>query len=274
MTPLEAALDYARRRGWAIFPASADGRKHPFVNAWQKVATKDAGQLRAWWRKWPNAVPALPTGKTSGLVVFDIDVKKARANGFDTLADLGLAILPDTPMSHTSSGGLHVFFSTHPMVDVRNSIGKAGLGPGLDVRGTGGFVVLPSPGSGYWWDPHWNFDTCVPLPAPAWLGHRRRQSANVVTGQPRRFDAQTVLEEACEAIRNAGPGDKWRAIRREAFIAGCLVRDRLVPESRARHELDAALLALRSHCVDFAHAIKGMEGAFAEGLAAARRTRR
>ena len=35
------------------------------------------------------------------------------------------------------------------------------LGPGLDVRGDGGYVILPSSGSGYTWDPLLNFDTVL-----------------------------------------------------------------------------------------------------------------
>src|SRR6516165_1844652 len=61
-------------------------------------------------------------------------------------------------------------------IEIRNSVGKHGLGPGLDVRGQGGYAVVPCPGSGYRWDPHCNFDTVPPHPAPAWLGHRQKQS--------------------------------------------------------------------------------------------------
>jgi hypothetical protein len=37
--------------------------------------------------------------------VLDVDVKRAEANGFDSLEDLGHSILPETPMAHTESGG-------------------------------------------------------------------------------------------------------------------------------------------------------------------------
>ena len=269
---LAAALEYSSARDWPIFPCTS--RKVPLVNRFADVATTDLVTLFGWWGRWPDALPALPTGKPSGLCVLDIDVKDPRANGCDTLAGLGLSILPETPMSHTRSGGVHVYFSCHPSVDIRNSIGEHGFGPGIDVRGTGGLVVLPSVGPGcfwgYWWDPVCNFDTVTPVPAPAWLGHRQHRESAKVTGQNRRFDAETVLAEACDRVRSARPGDKWRAVRREAFIVGCLVRDQLVPQSRARHELDAALLAIKSQCNDFGHAIRGMESAFAEGRAAAR----
>jgi hypothetical protein len=145
------------------------------------------------------------------------------------------------------------------------------LGPGLDVRGSGGFVVLPSMESGYWWDTHWNFDTAAPALAPAWLGRRqRRKTPPTASTRPRRFNPEAILDEACGIIRNAGPGEKWRAIRSESFIAGTLVRDRHLPESRVRHEIEAAVFALKPYCNDFDHAIKGYEGAFTEALASRR----
>jgi hypothetical protein len=255
----EAALDYAATRGWPVFPVSADGKKRPLIKDWGNAASLDPGQIERWWKRWPQALVGVPCGRRTGFVVLDIYVKDPRAYGFDTLGDLGLAILPETPMAHTRSGGLHLYFACHATIEIRNSIGRGGFGPGVDVRGNGGFVVLPSPGSRYWWDPHLNFDTCTPQPAPAWLGHRSRQVSKV-SGKSRRFDAASVLEEACDNIRGA-------------FIVGCLVRDRHVPEGRARHELDAAVLALQGRCRDYNHAVQGYETAFAEGLCAPRRVR-
>jgi hypothetical protein len=45
-------------------------------------------------------------------------------------------------MAHTSSGGLHVYFDAGER-ELKNSAGT--LGPGLDVRGDGGYVIVPSP---------------------------------------------------------------------------------------------------------------------------------
>lgn len=63
-------------------------------------------------------------------------------------------------MTHTASGGLHLHFEPGDH-GIRNTAGAngRGIGPGLDWRGDGGFVILPSPGSGYFWDPCYGIET-------------------------------------------------------------------------------------------------------------------
>ena len=165
-SPLGAALEYVQRV--PVFPCRPDGprRKHPHTPHGFYDATGDREIITKWWTTWPRALIGMPTGLKSGYVVLDIDVKDPEANGFDSLEDLGLSILPDTPMAHTASSGLHVYFDPGGR-ELKNSIGL--IGPGLDVRGDGGYVIVPSPGSGYVWDPQWSFDTVKPVAAPQWL---------------------------------------------------------------------------------------------------------
>src|SRR6516162_5154723 len=86
---LDAALSYAERRGWPVFPVALvkrqDGKldKKPLVK-WGAAATTDAKQIKEWWRRWPNALVGVPTGRRSGLVVLDVDCKFDTANGFHT----------------------------------------------------------------------------------------------------------------------------------------------------------------------------------------------
>src|SRR5690242_20941646 len=114
MTPLEQALAYAVERGWAVFPCRWDGgprlRKTPLTRNGCKDASRDPTMVRQWWARFPAALIGLATGQASGLAILDIDVKVPQANGFDSLADLGYSILTDTPMAHTESGGVHVYF--------------------------------------------------------------------------------------------------------------------------------------------------------------------
>jgi hypothetical protein len=79
----------------------------------------------------------VPTGKKSGLVVLDVDVD---GGGLESLAKLEYAVDPasKTARARTGGGGIHIF--RYPR-EIRNSAGL--LGPGLDVRGEGGYVVVP-----------------------------------------------------------------------------------------------------------------------------------
>jgi hypothetical protein len=48
---------------------------------------------------------------------------------------------PDTPTVLTGGGGLQFYYRWPKGIDIRNSSGE--IGAGLDVRGTGGYVVAP-----------------------------------------------------------------------------------------------------------------------------------
>jgi len=185
-SPLEAALDYLLYRELPVFPArlvfqpNGKAEKVPYVK-WRYAETLSPRQVEDWWRHKPHALIATPAGQRSGLVLLDID-RKNGVNGFDTLESLGKASLPETPMAHSRSGGLHVYFRARDDIEIRNSEGERGLGVGLDVRGEGGLIILPTPGSGYTWDPVCNLDTCTPRLAPAWLGHRAQRDRPAGTG--------------------------------------------------------------------------------------------
>ena len=97
MTPLDPALDYAAH-GRPVFPCNPEaGRFHkrPLTENGFYDASSDSAIVRAWWSRWPRALIGIPTGEAIGAVVLDIDVKRPEANGYDTLDDLGFAILPE-----------------------------------------------------------------------------------------------------------------------------------------------------------------------------------
>ncbi|APZ54096.1 VapE domain-containing protein [Salipiger abyssi] len=134
---LDVALAWAEV-GIPIFPARAES-KRPHVTGWQDKATTDPAQLRRWWRKWPDAMPAIPTGSRSGIAVLDLDRKNGK-DGFETLRELGHD--PDVLSPHvisTPSGGGHIYF--RHVDGLRNSTDE--IGPGVDVRAYGGLVIAP-----------------------------------------------------------------------------------------------------------------------------------
>jgi hypothetical protein len=238
MTPLDQALAYAAH-GWPVFPCHWDGgprlRKTPLTRNGFKDASRDPQAIQQWWGRWATALIGLPTGEVSGIVVLDVDVKRSEANGFDSLEDLGRSILPETPTAHTESGGVHVYFRC-PDQDVRNSASR--IAPGLDVRANGGYVIVPSPGSGYVWDTVWNFDTVAPIEAPKWLwpapAARPRASAQSViqtTGLSRY--AERALDAACNAVLRAPAGQQELTLNAECFSIGTLAGAGGIPEGLA-----------------------------------------
>jgi putative DNA primase/helicase len=285
MTPLSAALNYALRE-WPVFPCRAEGerRKGPLIERGLHAATQDGATICDWWHRWPNALIGIPTGRASRFVALDIDVKST-VNGFDTLAQLGFAVLPDTPMVHTASGGLHLYFEPPQHIEIRNSNGERGSGirRGLDWRGEGGYVIAPSPGSGYQWDPHQNLDTAplAPLPAGLLPRHPRQRAA---TARPARSTAglspyaEAALDGACRSIIGAPAGEQETTLNTECFAIGTLAGAGAIPTDFA---LEALIWAARQ-IPDYdhqhpwrAHQIeRKVEHAFEAGLRHPRETRR
>jgi hypothetical protein len=176
---LTAALRYAGR-GRRVFPCNG---KRPFTAHGLKDATTDRVTILRWWeRVWPNANVAVRTGAESGIVVLDVDGEA----GADTLHDLERehGALPVTVESLTGGGGRHLYFK-HPRRVIRNSAGQ--LGPGLDVRGDGGYAIAPPSicenGRAYEWAAERSFDDREPAELPRWL------SALLQPTSPRHGDA-------------------------------------------------------------------------------------
>jgi hypothetical protein len=181
MRMLDAAVEYARRR-MAVFPVwgIANGRcgcgvdcqspgKHPISSCAPRGfqdARIDETIIRQWWTQYPTANIATPT---SWAIVLDID---PRHGGDATLITLEQQhdALPDTATVFTGGGGRHLYFA-RPAVLIRNSAGK--IGPGVDVRGEGGYVLLPP--SAHISGGTYRDDVDRPLfetplaPMPAWL---------------------------------------------------------------------------------------------------------
>ena len=135
---LKAALAYAGR-SVPVFPCRPSA-KRPLTRNGHWDATTDPRAIGRWWKQWPSANIGVPTGKKSGLVVLDVDPD---AGGSESLAKLERADspLPETARARTGRGGIHVFFRYPRGTEIRNSAGL--LGPGLDVRGEGGYIVVP-----------------------------------------------------------------------------------------------------------------------------------
>lgn len=153
---LTAALAYAAR-GWRVFPcfgivngACTCGRadcsspgKHPLTRDGFKSATVDECTILGWWAEHPLAHVAIATGADSGVFVVDLDRKRGK-DGLRSLVALGIDLRPYLETAaRTGGGGVHFYFA-HPGGVVPCSSGS--LGPGIDIRGDGGYVIAPPSG--------------------------------------------------------------------------------------------------------------------------------
>ncbi len=246
--PGEAALLYARH-GWPVFPCHHPERggcscgardcaspgKHPRTRRGLRDATTNSEVIRRWWRAWPKVNVAIRTGATTGrrgrpgLVVLDVDPPHGGDDSLQALiAEHGP--LPATGLVHTGSGGAHVYFA-HPGASIRNNAGTK-LGPGLDVRGDGGYVIAPPSqhvsGGTYRWGRHVN-----PAPLPAWVVDRlvtpRYQAPPPPDPNQLRYDrgvsawAATALRRELQRIEQAEEGRRNHVLNRAAFVLGQIV---------------------------------------------------
>ena len=166
---IEAALNYSADEGLRpplrIFPVGRD--KKPLISRWPARATADGSVIRDWWTKWPDANIAMAA---EGFVVIDVDEHDPAVSGSESLHALERRFgeLPDTWEQITPSGGRHIFFR-YAGSDI--SVGT-GLAPGIDWRGSGGYVVIaPSvlPNGRYEWEAgHMPADTPL-AELPRWL---------------------------------------------------------------------------------------------------------
>ena len=181
---LARAADWYARHGWAVFPLRP-GTKEPFAALGVYNATANVDQVAEWWRRWRHANIGLHCGGT-GLLALDIDAYKDAYAGVDILARED----EETITNLTGGGGTHLLYVTPQGAKYGNN--KGNLPPGVDIRGWGGYIVLPPSihpnGTPYRWEIGYGPHEIEPLPLPAGL--------------------RAMLEAGRCAQRTAGPPDK------------------------------------------------------------------
>jgi hypothetical protein len=247
---LSAALKLAAA-GLPIFPArvypepgSGRWNKRPLVERWQDVATTDPEQIRKWWRAHPSAVPGSEL-RRAGLVVVDADRHPGAPDGVAAFAALEAENggLPAHPETDTAGGGKHHFFCRPAGEPLGNRSGA--LPEGIDVRGTGGWVVAPGsvrPDGARWQAAPSSqplpdaYRTGTLQPLPDWIvrlirasraQHERNERSSRWTnpGGSTREAAYThaTLNRLTNELGCALPGARNNALNRAAFRMGGMI---------------------------------------------------
>jgi hypothetical protein len=223
---LDAALAWAAH-GFPVFPVTVDKRPVPArdrdVNGKPipgtggfKKATTDPIQIRAWWKHHEHLI-GLPTGAASGVCCIDVDTSEDHADGVTEWDKLVAQHEPIVTREHRSAtDGPHLIFD----FDWPTGCSSGQLPKGIEVKGQGGYIVLPpSRRKGRAYTVHHDID---PDPLPLWLrdlitaGRQRGTARRQRWDEPFRGQVTADAEEVTDAmarIRNADVGwDDWKAM--------------------------------------------------------------
>jgi hypothetical protein len=132
-TAQEMALALVMKSSKSIIPVARD--KKPLIR-WQDYQAKYASEeeINTWFDQWPEANIAMVTGKISDVVVVDCDSEEANEFFLSEHPEANETCSVKTPR------GYHYYFQYEE--GVRNDAGKK-IGPGIDIRGDGGYVLCP-----------------------------------------------------------------------------------------------------------------------------------
>ena len=298
---LTAAAATAAGRGWSVFPCRPRD-KRPAVpdhaerdckraglcanghRGWEQLACADPDRVA---RHWPGGANVGIACGPSRLVVVDLDAHgvlpqewqlPGLVDGRDVfaqLADWAGQPWPSTFTVATPTGGWHCYFTAPTTPEVRNSAGL--LGPQIDVRARGGYVVaagsvlddraypdkpelaaLVKGGK-----PYAVVDNTDAIPLPPWLvrllSSQERSAGSKAAARPVSAGGTRRLAGLCKTVAEAEVGQRnqtlyWAACRgaeavaaRQADVAtitAALVSSAVeagLPEGEARRTVDSAL---------------------------------
>lgn len=258
-TPLDQALTYLSN-GWPVFPCRGKEEwddhtgdylapKTPLTSNGLKAATKNERIVREWWRRTPDAMIGLPTGKPTGVWVLDLDRKPGVGDGHEWLDDMETkhGALPDTARAITMGGGTHIFFKH--VEGIRN---RGGLGVAVDVRGDGGYVIAPGSvagdGRGYEWVDGYGPEHIVD--APQWLldlvlppkREHRPADYHYQSGGNTPY-VERALEDELRGLATTPQGGRGYQLNASAFSVGQLVSAGAISRADAESELYRAAIA-------------------------------
>lgn len=257
VTPFDLAA-----RGFALFPLRPDSKLPAVSRDWEHAATTSPLRLRRLSAD-PRANYAVACGP-SNLVVLDLDVAKepeaepgGARDGWRVLLELADGRpIPRTFTVGTPSGGRHLYF--RPPVDgptPRNTVRR--LGPLIDTRGVGGYVVAP--GSRIGGIPYRILEDAPIAELPEWISALLLQAeprpavdgplplASSMSALRMRLSgayARSALEREVARVEAARVGTRNDTLNRAAYNLGTLIGVGLLDQAQVEAELTRASLAV------------------------------
>jgi len=252
-------------RGFALFPLRPGTKVPAVARDWEHAATTSLLRLRQLAPN-PGANYGVACGP-SNLIVVDLDVAKdprertegaVPTEGWTVLRELAEAHrgeLPRTFTVRTPSGGRHLYF--RPPVDgpaPRNTVRR--LGPLIDTRGVGGYVVAP--GSRVDGAEYRVIEDAPIAVLPQWISALLRPlEERPVPGEPLSLAtalgpvrsqlggayAHSALEREAARVESARVGTRNDTLNRAAYNLGTLVGGGLLDRSEVEIELSRAARA-------------------------------
>ncbi len=298
MSSLLEAFLAAHRYGFSLIPLAPEN-KDPSLVSWRKYQRQRASvaTIRWWLARWPNANPAIVTGRVSGVISLDADGPEAMR----TLAAFG-----GVPVTWTvkTRDGYHYYFRYPPHLKgkIKNFVKKV---PGLDLRADGGYVMAPGAihpeGGVYEWVPGLSPDDVALADIPDWLlalleveemnestegredrvrdagknvktakGNGMNVAAGYRGGRQNQAYAEAALHSELEKVSTSVQGTRNDQLNKSAFALGQLVAADMLERSQVERELETAArtsgLDSDPHC-----GISGIRATIQSGLRAGMR---
>lgn len=247
MSLVRAALAYAAS-GLHVLPIRP-GAKTPLTEHGVHDASADEAQIRSWWGRCPNAGVGIACGP-SRLLVVDLDGPQAVEAWRALLAEHGDRA---TTATVRTARGWHCWYRLPGDVELGNSVGR--LGPKIDTRGAGGYVIAPPSvhpsGAVYTWR-----EPRLPVrEAPAWLVSALCDRPVVPSERPPAPPLSTAnvrghkylsaaVQGELQRVLDAQPGVRNDTLCRAAFSLGQLVGAGALDEAAVVEALTAAASAV------------------------------
>jgi hypothetical protein len=235
----DAALSHAGA-GWFVFPVAPRGKTPLTKNGLNDAAT-DPGLVAAWWAERPNANIGIDCGR-SGLLVVDIDSEEAMEVWVDLAAQHGGHA--KTLVARTSKG-FHFYFAG------KGPSSASRLGPKIDTRGAGGYVIAPPSMHGRGHLYRWLDSRLKSAAAPEWMlaaldcghaelhvGERRELPAGIPYTNYGLAALAAIVDEMATTIE----GQRNDTLNRVSYRAGRLCAGGQLGAEVAKRELVAAAL--------------------------------